>query len=87
MADKYGRKAVIFPSLTLLLVGGLISPFFTNIWVFLCARFVTGFASPIGIQMFILMLEYVDTRHRALAGKGNGIFSILNILQKLGVKG
>ena len=44
IADKYGRKCVVFPSFVGIIVFGFLSAFSPNIYVYIVLRFIVGFA-------------------------------------------
>ena len=69
VADNYGRKAVLFPSMAICMIVGLLCPLMPNIPMLLICRFIVGFATPgTGVQMFILISEYVGSMYRPFAG-------------------
>ncbi|XP_066928970.1 organic cation transporter-like protein [Clytia hemisphaerica] len=69
LADNYGRKTVLFPSLFITLLIGAISPFVPNIFIFIGCRFVVGLFLPgTALQMFIIISELVGGKHRPKAG-------------------
>ena len=69
IADNYGRKKVIYPSTAIIIIVGLICSFLGNITMIVICRFVIGFFIPgANVQTYILVLEYVGSRQRPLAG-------------------
>ena len=69
VADNYGRRKVLFPSIAALFLGGFVSSFSPNIWFFIFMRFCMGFAIPgTQLQMFTMASEMVGPRYRPLAG-------------------
>ena len=80
VADNYGRKIVLFPSMGVLLIIGFLSAFSPNISVFIVSRFIVGFFVPgTSVQMFILISELVGTKYRAAAGIGIWAFFTLGL--------
>ena len=68
LSDSFGRKTVIYPSYTLLLLANLITIISPNIWLFLACRFVSGFATDAIVnQVLLLLSEFVTTRYRPIA--------------------
>ena len=66
VADNYGRRVVLLPSLAVLTIVGFATSFSPNIWVFMFLRFIIGFFTPgNGQQMFIMLSEMMGPRHRA----------------------
>ena len=75
LADNYGRKAVLFPSMFVCLAIGAVSPFIPHIGVFIVCRFLVGFVLPgTALQMFIIISEVVGCKHRHKAGLTLWIF-------------
>lgn len=68
VADNYGRKIVLFPSVIIVIVIGFISAFSPNIVFFVICRFIIGFFTPgTGVQMVVLLSEFVSTKYRPAA--------------------
>ncbi|XP_057304312.1 uncharacterized protein LOC130641507 [Hydractinia symbiolongicarpus] len=68
-ADKTGRKSIIFPSIFVIIIGGLITSFLPNIYIFVVARFIVGFFTPgTSVQEFVLINEVVGSKYRPIAG-------------------
>ena len=68
IADRYGRKKCIFPSVAMIFIVALITPFMPNIYLVILCRFIIGFFFPGAcIQAFILISELVGTNKRPLA--------------------
>ena len=67
-ADNFGRKRVLFISLTAIIMVGFVSVFVGNIFVFIACRFVIGFflhgTYP---QLYIMISEIVGNKDRAFA--------------------
>ena len=75
LADNYGRKAVLFPSMLVCLIVGAVSPFIPHIGVFIACRFFVGLVLPgTALQMFIIISEVVGCKHRHKAGLTLWIF-------------
>lgn len=69
VADSFGRKIVIFPSMAMILGCGFVTPFLPNIYYLIVFRFLVGFFIPGTIvQMLVLISEMVGTKKRPLAG-------------------
>eukprot|EP00794_Sanderia_malayensis_P018706 gene18706-20594_t len=69
LADKYGRKLVLVPSCAAIVIIGFISAFSPNFAFYAVARVLVGFFfSGSGIQLFVMVSEFVGPRHRPLAG-------------------
>ena len=69
VADNYGRKIVLFPSIGILIVVGFVTAFLPNATLLIFFRLIAGFFTPgCGVQMFILMSELVGSNYRPLAG-------------------
>lgn len=67
-ADNYGRKRVIFVSISIVMLFGIISAFMPNIYLFIVCRFIIGFFLPGTFPyMFVLITEIVGTRYRAFS--------------------
>ena len=69
IADKRGRKYVIFPSFASILVLGFLSSFSSNIIVVIFSRFLIGLFYPgVYIQVIVLVNELIGGKYRAIAG-------------------
>ncbi|XP_065065328.1 solute carrier family 22 member 15-like [Rhopilema esculentum] len=69
VADRFGRRKVMFPSVGVIIIVGFLSTFSPNVWVFLTTRIIVGFFTPgTGVQMFVVASEFVGTRYRPLSG-------------------
>ena len=69
VADNFGRKSVLFPSLATLMFIGFVNSFVDNIIIFILCRFFVGFCIPgIVVQMFVLISELVGSKQRPFAG-------------------
>ena len=69
VADSYGRKSVLFPSMIGCLSVGFVAAFMPNIELFIVCRFIIGFFLPgTSLQMFIIISEFVGEKRRPLAG-------------------
>ena len=67
LADRFGRKVVLFTSLLVLLSSGLILAFSTTIEMFVVFRFLMGIAIPGLFQVaFIMLGEITDSKNRVL---------------------
>ena len=69
IADKKGRKYVIYPSLVAILTLGLASSFSTKISLIVICRGLIGFGFPgVYIQGILLVNELIGGKYRAIAG-------------------
>ena len=69
LSDNYGRKNILFISVFVMLLFGLIGPFMPNLTLFFICRFFVGFFRPgVSVIMFILISELVGARYRPAAG-------------------
>jgi len=69
VADRYGRKSVLFPSLAVILICGFVSGFVQNFWLFFVLRLITGFGQGgVGLSIYVLATELVGPHYRALSG-------------------
>ena len=69
VGDKFGRKFIIFPSVSTTIVLGFLTSFLKDVYLVMICRFLIGFLNPgVTLQSFILISEYVGPRNRALAG-------------------
>ena len=69
VADKYGRKSVLFPSVLFVLVITFAMAFAKAIWIVVVCRFIVGvFEAGCFLSMFVLATELVGPEKRALAG-------------------
>ena len=68
LADRYGRLAPLFPSITIVIVVGFASSFATQYWQLLLSRFVVGsFLYGVLFPIFILSGEFVGPHYRPLS--------------------
>ena len=68
IGDKYGRKILIFPSFTIMMLFGFISSFLPNIYLIVGCRFIIGFFFYGTItQGYILISEVVGSKQRPFA--------------------
>ena len=66
LADNYGRRKVLIPSLSGIILIGSISAFSPNIWILVICRFIVGFLLPGNTaSVFSLMSEMVGPKYRA----------------------
>ena len=66
---RYGRRIIMLPSTTFVLLFGFISSFSPTLWFYILARAVIGFFTPgSGIQSFVLISEFVGPKWRPFAG-------------------
>lgn len=69
IGNKYGRKIVLFPSVTTILFVGLLSAFSPNLFLVIVSRFIIGFCIPGTMYcMFLLISELVSNKQRPIAG-------------------
>ncbi|XP_068736416.1 solute carrier family 22 member 3-like isoform X1 [Montipora capricornis] len=69
VADKYGRKSVLFPSIIVVLVVSFAMAFAKVFWIVAVCRFIIGFfEAGCFLSMFVLATELVGPEKRALAG-------------------
>lgn len=69
IADNYGRRVVLFYSMSILLLTGLFSAFVPNVHLFIVCRFIIGFfITGTFQQMFLIMTEIVGQKQRAASG-------------------
>ena len=69
VADKYGRKSVLFPSVLVVLLVTFAMAFAKVFWVVAFCRFIVGFfEAGCFLSMFVLATELVGPEKRALAG-------------------
>ena len=68
MADTYGRKRILFPTLALALLTELAAIVTPNLWLFLMFRFFCGmFIAGLFNTLLLMVSEFVSTRYRPLA--------------------
>ena len=68
-ADNYGRKNVIFISVTMSILCGFLASLMPNIYFFIAFRFIIGlFMAGTNYQMSILLSEIVACKYRPHAG-------------------
>ena len=69
IADYFGRKSVLFPSVSVVLVVTFAMAFSKAFWVVAVCRFIIGFfEAGCFLSMFVLATELVGPEKRALAG-------------------
>lgn len=69
VTDKFGRRKVLLPSVTIILTVGLITAFLPSVYLIILARFIVGsFGTGTTLQEFILLSEFVGDKYRAFAG-------------------
>jgi len=86
VADNYGRRGVTIVSVTTVLFVGFVSTFMPNTYALIACRFIIGFFIPgTFAQMFILITEIVDSKHRPFSGIMIFVFA-LSSMSLLGVK-
>jgi len=69
VADKFGRKSVLFPSLLIVLVVTFATAFAKAFWIVAVCRFIVGFfEAGCFLSMFVMATELVGPEKRALAG-------------------
>ena len=68
LADRFGRKKVLFLSTAWNLLGNFLCAFSPNIWFLICIRFFLGCSVQGGLlQAFILLCEMVGPNYRPMA--------------------
>ena len=69
LGDKFGRKILLFPSVTAIYVVCFVSAFMPNISLIIICRLIIGTLMPGAVvQSTILMAELVGNRHRPISG-------------------
>ena len=69
VADKHGRRSVLFPSVFMVLVVAFAMSFAKVFWIVAICRAVIGFfEAGCFLSMFVLATELVGPKKRALAG-------------------
>ncbi|XP_031558762.1 organic cation transporter protein-like isoform X2 [Actinia tenebrosa] len=69
IADKYGRRSVLFPSVIMVMTMTFIMSFVKAVWLILLLRVVVGiFEGGSVLTMFVLATELVGPAKRALSG-------------------
>ena len=69
VADNYGRKSVLFPSVFVVLVVTFAMAFAKAFWIVAVCRVIVGFfEAGCFLSMFVLATELVGPEKRALAG-------------------
>lgn len=69
LADRYGRKKVLFSCSTVMALLAFASSFSPNIYVMIVLRILTGYCvSGVIISAIIITVELVGAKYRALAG-------------------
>lgn len=78
LADNYGRKQIMFPSIAAVLSVGFLTAFAPNIQWLLVGRFIVGFFIPgTNVQIFIMLNELVGPSIRPAVGISlSGFFTI-----------
>lgn len=76
IADSFGRKIVLFTTLTMLLSIAVASTFVPNIYLFIACRFLIGtFYSPcLGQILVIMAMELVQSNRRSFIMNGVWVF-------------
>ena len=65
LADRYGRKTILFICTAWRILGNFLCAFSPNIWFLVCIRFLLGCSVPGGsLQAFILLSEMVGPQYR-----------------------
>eukprot|EP00794_Sanderia_malayensis_P010689 gene10689-11825_t len=68
LSDRFGRKLILIPTTSGVMIIGLISAFAPNFAFFAVCRILMGFLHPGSfVQMFILVSEFVRPKHRPAA--------------------
>ena len=69
IADRYGRKSVLFPSVLIVLLVTFAMAFAKAFWIIAVCRVIIGFFEAGSfLSMFVLATELVGPERRALAG-------------------
>ena len=68
LADNYGRKPILFISVTLITWFGFLSAFMPNIYLLICCRFIIGFFISAAYGTAIILSEIVASNYRPVAG-------------------
>ncbi|XP_048577124.1 solute carrier family 22 member 15-like [Nematostella vectensis] len=68
IADKFGRKSVLFPAVFFIITVTFAMSFVEQAWLVILFRFVVGVFEAGCLSMFVLSTELVGPKHRALAG-------------------
>lgn len=69
IADRYGRKSVLFPSVLIVLLVTFAMAFAKAFWIIAVCRVIIGFfEAGCFLSMFVLATELVGPERRALAG-------------------
>ena len=75
LADRKGRKFVLFTSLTVLMLTGLASTLSPNIYIFIACRLLAGsFYAGTLAQMIIMVAELVESNRRPFAANSVWVF-------------
>ena len=77
LADRFGRKPILFANLFILLVFGLINAFMPNIYLFLLCRFILGLANAGVMITYVVATEMVGNKFRPVTGTVLYIFHSL----------
>ena len=79
-ADNYGRKVVIFVSISVVIVVGCVSAFMPTLYMFIICRFIVGFFLPGTFPyMFVLISEIVGSKYRAFSGLSIYVFAAFSL--------
>ncbi|XP_002158070.2 organic cation transporter protein [Hydra vulgaris] len=69
LSDRYGRKKILFPSWSGIIVSSLICAFVHNFWIFLVLRLIIGILQGgVMLLLFVLATELVGPSYRSLSG-------------------
>lgn len=79
LADRYARKPIIIRSFAVHILSGLVALLAGNVWVFLIARSISGFALGNSGLMLTTLSERIPARQQGLA------FAIMNSAIPIGV--
>lgn len=86
LADKYGRKIMVFSFGTLCALFSLLSAFPNVYWLFALFRLIVGIAiGGGGMSTFVLIAELVGPRHRSLMGTSLWYCWTLSLIALAGV--
>jgi len=76
LADKYGRKSVLFPSMCVVLAVTFAMAFAQSSWAVLLCRSIIGFFEvACFLSMLVLATELVGPEKSALSGTWSGFIS------------
>jgi len=69
ISDRFGRKMVLFPSITLVILATFASAFAHNFWLFFVLRLIVGvFQGGVGLTLFVMASELVGPKYRSISG-------------------